>query len=74
MIVDEVLSCDLKINDSLNLDIYLDNSVFEVYINDGKIAMHSFVFLIDDDLSFSISSNYELFVEYLNIYSMNSIV
>lgn len=74
LIVDEVLSCDLKINASLNLDIYLDNSVFEVYVNDGKIAMHSFVFLIDNDLSFSISSDYELFVEYLNIYSMNLIL
>lgn len=68
------LCCDLIIDDSLKLDIYLDNSVFEVYVNDGEICMHSFVFLLEDDISFCLSSDNEICIDFLNIYTMNCIV
>ena len=54
-----------KIEDGDTIVVHKQDSV-----DSGQIG----VFLIDNDLSFLISSDYELFVEYLNIYSKYHII
>ncbi|MBE6044300.1 MAG: sucrose-6-phosphate hydrolase [Clostridium thermopalmarium] len=52
----ETRSAEVNIQDSMNLKIYTDNSIVELFINDGEIVFTSRVFPLEESNNLEISS------------------